>query len=191
MMRYAFYFDATRCVACKTCQVACKVKNGLPAGITFRRVDSFGVGEYPNAKMYHVSHACNHCENPACVATCPTGAMYKADDGTVQHNDDVCIGCKSCVIACPYGAPVLIPDLGIVRKCDACAGTREEDGAPTCVASCGTRALDFGSYDELVAKYPNAVSALACMADPSITTPNVLMDARGCAFNPDFEELTL
>ncbi len=191
MMRYAFYFDSTRCVACKTCQVACKVKNGLPSGVTFRRVNSFEVGEYPAARMYHVSHGCNHCENPACVRTCPTGAMYKADDGTVQHNDDVCIGCKSCIIACPYEAPVLIPDLGIVRKCDACAATRDEDGAPTCVAACGMRALDFGPYDELAAKHPNAVSELACMPEASITTPNVLMDANGCAFNPDYELLEL
>lgn len=117
--------------------------------------------------------------------------MYKADDGTVQHNDDVCIGCKSCVIACPYEAPVLIPDLGIVRKCDACAATREEDGAPTCVAACGMRALDFGPYDELAAKHPNAVSELACMPEASITTPNVLMDANGCAFNPDYKLLEL
>lgn len=63
MARKAFYFDSSRCVACKTCQVACKKKNDLPIGINYRAVTSYEVGEFPTAKMYHISHTCNHCLN--------------------------------------------------------------------------------------------------------------------------------
>ena len=172
--------------------MACKKKNDLPTGVTFRKVGSYQVGEYPTPQMYHLSHACNHCQNPACVKSCPTGAMYKDEaDGTVQHDDNACIGCGSCVIACPYGAPTLVKELGIAMKCNACIDTRDEDGAPTCVAACGMRALDFGTYEELAKAHPEAVDQLACMADASITTPNVLIDERECAFDKDYQSLYL
>lgn len=192
MTRRGFYFDSSRCVACKTCQVACKKKNNLPAGVNFRKVDSFEVGEYPAPQMYHLSHACNHCSDPACVKVCPTGAMYRDEsDGTVQHDDQVCIGCGSCVIACPYDAPVLMKELGIAQKCNACIDTREEDGAPVCVASCGVRALDFGTYEELAKAHPDAANQLASMPSPDITDPTVFIDAREAAFDENYRELHL
>ena len=51
MTRYAFYFDSTRCVGCKTCAVACKNKNGLGPMQYFRHVTSFETGEYPTATL--------------------------------------------------------------------------------------------------------------------------------------------
>lgn len=190
MTRYAFYFDSTRCVDCKTCQVACKLKNNLPAGAFYRHVHSFEAGAYPSAGMYHVSMSCNHCENPACVAKCPTGAMYVSEDATVQHDDEVCIGCQMCVQSCPYGAPVYLEEKKIVGKCNACMDTRSEDGSPTCVASCGMRALDFGLYEELMAKHPEATAELACLPEPE-TSPSVLIDAREIALDADYRELLL
>ena len=192
MARSAFYFDSARCVGCKTCMVACKKKNNLPKGVNFRKVDSFEVGQYPTAKFYHWSHACNHCADPACVAACPTGAMYKDEtDGTVQHDDEKCIGCGSCVIACPYDAPAIVEELGIAQKCNACIDTRGEDGVPTCVAACGMRALEFGSYEELVAAHPDAVNRIAPMPDPSITDSSILIKARSISFNDDYREMKL
>ena len=192
MTRKAFYFDGARCVGCKTCMVACKKKNGLPAGINYRRVTSYEVGEYPTATFYHWSRACNHCENPACVRACPTAAMYKDEaDGTVQHDDDICIGCGSCVIACPYDTPMLVKEEGIAKKCNACIDTREVDGAPTCVASCGMRALEFGDYDELVAAHPDAVNKVAPMPDPSITNPGILVNAHAASLDEGYRDLLL
>lgn len=192
MTRKGFYFDSTRCVGCKTCQVACKLKNHLPAGVTYRAVANYQVGEYPKAKYYHISHSCNHCENPACVRSCPTGAMHKNEaDGTVQHNDEVCIGCRSCAMACPYGVPVYLEEEGIVGKCNGCIDTREADGAPTCVAACGTRALEFGDFDELQAKHPGAVTKTACLPSDQITHPSSLVLGGDALMDEGYEDLVL
>ena len=100
-MALGFYFDGNRCSGCKTCIIACKDFKELPVGINFRRVFSMETGTYPTAQAYHYSMACNHCETPACVVNCPSGAMHKGDDGTVQHDDEICIGCQTCVQSCP------------------------------------------------------------------------------------------
>lgn len=176
MERKAFFFDSDRCVGCKTCMVACHKKNNLPEGVWYRHVTSYETGTFPAVSLYHLSLGCQHCEHPACIAQCPTKAMYRDEaDGTVQHNDDICIGCGSCVIACPYDAPVLVEELGIAKKCNACIDTREADGVPTCVAACGTRALDFGAYDELAKRHPNAVDKIAPMPSADITHPSIFI----------------
>lgn len=192
MERLGFYFDMTRCVGCKTCQVACKQRNGLPMGITYREVHTFEVGTYPDAGMCHVSATCNHCESPACVRACPVGAMHKSEeDGTVQHDDGLCIGCQTCVNSCPYGVPRYFPELKIVGKCYACKDTREFDGSPTCVAACGQRALEFGPLEELRAAHPNAVADIACFPDSADTDPSVLMDVQPRALEAEYRELHL
>ena len=80
-----FYYDSSVCTGCRTCVVACKDKNDLPADVNFRRVTTFETGEYPNVRMYHLSLACNHCENPACVRACSSGALFVDDDGAVRQ----------------------------------------------------------------------------------------------------------
>ena len=100
-----FYFNQQICIGCRTCQVACKDKNDLEVGYLFRRVESFEVGEFPAPATFHYSGACNHCHTPACVEVCPAGATYiNEEDGTVQHDDEACIGCGYCVKACPMRA---------------------------------------------------------------------------------------
>ena len=189
-MSSGFYFDMTRCTGCRACQVACKDKNRLNVGLLFRYVRTYETGSFPNVGMYNYAGTCNHCENPACASACPVGAMYKAEDGTVIHDDDMCIGCRACMNVCPYGVPQYDEARSIVRKCDACASLRAKGQNPACVDACPGRALDFGDKDELIAKYgAELVTDLPILPDSGKTLSNTLIKAKACAFEEDYREL--
>ena len=119
-MTVGFYFDMTRCIGCRACQVVCKDKNRLEVGTLYREVHSFTVGQFPEVKSYSHTFSCNHCEDPICLKNCPTGAIYKAPDGTVIQDQSKCIGCRMCVMSCPYGQPKYFPEKGVSGKCDGC-----------------------------------------------------------------------
>lgn len=192
MTQYGFYVDANNCGGCHTCQVACKDVNRLEVGQNFRKVTSYCTGEFPKVAMYHVSIGCQHCADPACVENCPMGAMYKdSETGLVLHDDDACIGCDTCVHSCPYGEPVHIDSLGIVKKCDGCAVLRANGEEPSCVASCPTRAIQFGDIDELRALHPEAVSDFAVVPESGITGPNAIYTLKECMLDEDYDEVPL
>ncbi|MFA5537007.1 MAG: DMSO/selenate family reductase complex B subunit [Bacillota bacterium] len=189
MSRKGFYFDMTNCIGCKTCQIACKDKNGLEVGTIFRRVRHFETGVYPAPGVYYFSGACNHCANPKCVVGCPTGAMHVAADGTVQHDQSKCIGCRYCIWNCPYGAPQFIPELGKVAKCDSCKDLRDKGENPVCVDACIMRALEWGDLDELEAKYGSvSTKDLPILPPSSVTNPSFLVRPRTVAKLKDFRE---
>jgi anaerobic dimethyl sulfoxide reductase subunit B (iron-sulfur subunit) len=145
--QYGFYFDADRCVKCRTCEVACKSTHNIEPGLKWRRVFETWDGDYPNVTRTFFSQACMHCGKPACVAVCPTGAIRKrADDGIVVVDRDKCNGCQDCFSACPYGVPQFGDD-GIMQKCDFCI---EINRGPACALSCPAEALSFGLLDELL-----------------------------------------
>lgn len=183
-MSKGFYFDMTSCIGCRTCQVACKDKNDLPIGVIYRNVTCYEAGTFPAPKVFHISASCNHCDNPACLAACPVGAIYKTEDGTVIIDRKLCQGCQQCVSACPYGVPVYNEELGITGKCDGCIALRKNGSNPACVDSCPMRALDFGDTEELAEKYgkdlinemPNQYTI-----DADISKPNVLIQAKAAA----------
>ena len=192
-MTVGFYFDQTRCAGCKTCQVACKDKNKLGVGPVLRKVTSFQLGKYPAPKLYHVSASCNHCESPACMAKCPTGAITKAEDGTVVRDAEACIGCSSCVNACPFGHPQIDEVSGLSMKCDGCIQWREAGYLPACVEACPCRALDFGDVDELQRKYgsgANLVSTLPVIGEDK-TGSQTLIKPREVALSEDCVGITL
>ena len=158
-MQYGFYFDADRCGSCKACVMACRDKNDTLLGLKNRNVIDFGGGRWvekdglvqpENVFVYSISISCNHCESPACVANCPTGAMIKRDeDGIVYVDESVCIGCGTCANACPYGAPKVSEERGVTSKCNFCMDYLDEGGRPACVDACLMRCLDFGDIAEL------------------------------------------
>ncbi|BAK44193.1 4Fe-4S dicluster domain-containing protein [Eggerthella sp. YY7918] len=186
MGRKGFYYNQTACIGCRTCQIACKDKNDLEIGTLFRQVVSYETGMYPEAHVYHYAATCNHCEMPACVAVCPDGAMYiDEDDGTVQHDDEKCIGCQYCVKACPYGVPQYIESLQKTHKCDACIQLRGAGEQPACVAACPMRALEFGSIEDLRAAHPDAVNQIVILPDASQTNPSVAVEPKAAALEPD------
>ena len=89
MTKLGFYFDAESCIACHTCQVACKDVHNLPVGTNYRTVRSFCTGGGFEPRSYNVSlsmRGCNLCadlreigEEPACVASCPMRALEFGD----------------------------------------------------------------------------------------------------------------
>ena len=187
-MTLGFYFNMKRCTGCRACQVACQDRNDLRVGIAIRKVDSYVAGTYPNAMVYHFSGACNHCENPACVAACPTGACQKAQDGTVFRDEATCVGCGACAMACPYGHPVVDEVAGKVMRCDSCHVFRDHGQNPVCVDACQYRALDFGDLDELRAKYgDDLVSELPVLPSADLTGPALLVNAKDAALSQDFK----
>ncbi|MBO4352864.1 MAG: hypothetical protein J5818_05165 [Eggerthellaceae bacterium] len=89
MTKLGFYFDAESCIACHTCQVACKDVHGLPVGTNYRIVRSFCTGSGWEPRIYHISlpaQGCDLCkslrdidEEPACVVSCPMRAIEFGD----------------------------------------------------------------------------------------------------------------
>ena len=191
-MAFGFYFDMTRCIGCRACQVACKDKYRLEVGALYREVKSYTVGAFPDVKSYSYSGSCNHCENPICLSNCPTGAISKAADGTVIQDQSKCIGCRMCVMSCPYGHPQYFPEKGVSGKCDGCYGLRANGDQPACVAGCPNRALDAGDIDELRKKYAGDLDngTIVVLPNPDLTRPHVLIKTKDLAFDKSAVELT-
>ncbi|MFO7754806.1 MAG: DMSO/selenate family reductase complex B subunit [Bacteroidales bacterium] len=182
MRMYGFYIDTASCSGCKTCQVACQDKNDLDPGLLWRKVIEIEGGEWKSDRdafsqypfAYHISLACNHCENPLCVRACPTQAMHVTDLGTVSVDQGKCIGCSYCTWACPYDAPRLDHRTGRMSKCDMCYDRIINNENPVCVDACPMRALDFGYMDELQEKYGDNRSIYP-LASPALTRPSVII----------------
>ena len=181
-----FYFNASACVGCKTCQIACKDKNDNPIGVNFRRVLLYTGGSWvPHPTQvdilipskifaYNVSVACMHCLAPICVEVCPTGAMNKHDNGIVAVNKAKCIGCRLCQQSCPYGAPQFNEEKGVMTKCNLCEDLIAIGENPSCVASCPQRALEYGELSELQAKY-GTINAMEPLPEAHLTKPSVVI----------------
>ena len=101
MTRWAMVADLRRCVGCQTCTAACKQANGTPPGVQWRRVIDLEVGEYPAVKRAFVPVGCMHCDEPPCMAVCPSTATRKRADGIVTVDPDLCIGSGDCVRLLP------------------------------------------------------------------------------------------
>ena len=179
-----FSFDQAKCTGCKACQIACKDKNDLPVGVTWRRVAEYTGGGWitneaegtstQDVYSYYTSVSCNHCEDAICMDVCPTTAMRRGDNGIVYVDAEVCIGCKYCAMACPYSAPQYDAGKGVMTKCDFCMDRVAEGGEPACVASCPTRALSFGEIVDL-RQAPGGTADVAPLPNPSITRPNLVV----------------
>jgi len=145
--QYRFHFDMTLCVGCQCCVVACNEQNNNPAEVNWRRVGDIEGGIYPDTKRYHLSMACNHCLDPACLTGCPTDAYVKLENGVVQHKAEECIGCGYCSWNCPYGVPQYNAERRIVTKCDMCHSRLKEGQLPACVAACPESAIQIEKVD--------------------------------------------
>ena len=186
--------DLDTCVGCHACATSCKEWNAGgfagpladerpygkdPQGVWFNRVHSYELeadaASRQPAQTLHFPRSCLHCETPACVTVCPTGASYKrAEDGIVLVDEDKCIGCKLCSWACPYGAREYSPVEGVMKKCTLCVDRiynehlEEADRQPACVQACPTRARHFGD-----------------LGDPDSGVSKLVLDRGGVTLMPE------
>jgi formate dehydrogenase iron-sulfur subunit len=171
--QYAFDVDLDQCSGCKACVTACHSLNGLDETETWRDVGLLVGGTSANPVMQHVTTACHHCLEPACMTACPVDA-YEKDliTGIVKHLDDQCFGCQYCTLACPYDVPKYHKQKGIVRKCDMCSDRLSAGEAPACVQSCPHEAIAIRIVDcEQVIEDSEADRFLPAAPEPHITLP--------------------
>ena len=147
-MNYGFLIRNDRCIGCHACSTACKSENEVPLGVNRTWVKSVETGVYPNVRRHFQVTRCNHCANPPCVRICPVTAMYQREDGIVEFDPDVCIGCKACLQACPYDAIHIDPESGTAAKCHFCAHRVEMNLEPACVVVCPEHAIIAGDMDD-------------------------------------------
>ncbi len=110
--------------------------------------------------MQYLPRICNHCLNPACVASCPSGALYKrGEDGVVLINQERCRAWRMCVTACPYKKSYYNWHTGKSEKCILCYPRLESGQAPACMHSCVGRIRYLGVmlYDaDMIEQYANS-----------------------------------
>ena len=201
--QYRFHFNMTKCIGCRSCEVACNEQNGNPADILWRRIGELEAGSYPATQRHYLSMGCNHCLDAECVKGCPVDAYTKDPvTGIVLHSADACIGCQYCVWNCPYSVPQFNPERGVVGKCDMCKGRLEDGFEPACVNACPESAIEI----EIVnmdtwrenysgAESPGMPSAVHTISTTRITLPenteSALERVDGGQIHPEHAHLSL
>ena len=164
----AVLYDATLCIACRRCELACNQHNKLPGETTFTKIHINELEGDDSLGPVFSKHQCLHCLEPACAEVCPVGALQKTPDGPVVYDDIKCIGCRYCMVACPFRVPTFDWDkpIPLIRKCTFCADLLAVGSEPACVKICPTSALKFGERDELITEAKNRIT----------TTPDKYVD---------------
>lgn len=156
--------DTTRCIGCRSCEVACGEVNDLyvpdvanDEALEQERDTSERqwtvVNRYSTSKgPVFVKRQCLHCWQPACAAACLTKAMLKTPEGPVIWRSDKCMGCRFCMVSCPFDAPKFEYHTWNpkIQKCTLCFQRLQNGQKPGCVAACPTDALMFGKKRDLM-----------------------------------------
>lgn len=168
-------YDATKCVGCKSCMVACSQANDLKPDT---RLD--GLHQAPPdlnyftkniIKLYRTADGsdhsyfkqqCMHCADPACMTACMFGGLRKdATTGIVWWNGAKCVGCRYCEIACPFHIPTFQWD-GFnpkIVKCELCRHRIAEGKEPGCTSVCPTQAVIYGKREDLLKEAKRRLAA--------------------------------
>ena len=143
--------------------------------------------------FFYLPRICNHCLNPPCVASCPSGALYKrGEDGIVLLNQERCRAWRFCVTACPYKKTYFNWGTGKSEKCILCYPRLETGQAPACFHSCVGRIRYLGMVLYDADRIPEAMNApeqelvtaqRSLILDP--TDPKVIEGARRNGIHDD------
>ncbi len=152
-MKGRVHVNVERCVTCKRCVLACAVEHSeskeLIAAMTEVPAPKLRIKMTQLSRDTYVPTECRHCDAAACVAACPTGALFKGgSDGPVVLALERCVGCASCMVACPYGVVRHDGDK-VIYKCDQCVERLARETIPACVEACPTGCLTFRSQDQV------------------------------------------
>lgn len=150
-MKMILDLDTELCVGCGACAVACMDQNDIDVGTDlkpFRVVSTIELQQASRTNCVHLTMACMHCEDPACIKACPCACIKKdIETGFTVFDTTSCIGCHNCAMACPFGAPGFGKD-GKMLKCDGCVDRVKHGLKPACVRICPFDALNLYSEEE-------------------------------------------
>jgi formate dehydrogenase iron-sulfur subunit len=168
-LRKSILYDASKCTACRACQVACKQWNQLPAEKTsfqgtYENPPQFSSttwtkiafrehaeAESDRVKWLFSKQGCMHCTDAACIKVCPASAIQRNEFGAVVVDQDKCIGCNYCVANCTYNVVGFDQEANVAKKCTFCYDRISAGLQPACVTTCPTGALSYGDRSEMIA----------------------------------------
>jgi carbon-monoxide dehydrogenase iron sulfur subunit len=137
IMENVLWVDIEKCSGCRTCEVACSLKNTGQSNPTRSRIR---IIRYERQGQFHnfIPMVCQQCSNPLCMEACPVNAISRnAETGAMVVASDTCVGCRVCVMICPIGGVSIDPMTNVAYKCDLC------DGDPECVKHCDPEAITY------------------------------------------------
>jgi len=182
----AFLTDASLCIGCKACEVACKEWNEVPddgfswSGHSYDNTRALGASTWRHVlfleqkqpmgsqlaginepfRWQFLSDVCKHCANAGCLEACPTGSIVRTEVGSVFVQPDICNGCGYCVVSCPFGVIDKRPEDGRAFKCTFCYDRQKAGLIPACAKACPTESIQFGDLEELKQRGENRVQDL-------------------------------
>jgi Fe-S-cluster-containing dehydrogenase component/CRP-like cAMP-binding protein len=176
--RSLLVIDEGACVRCGHCAWSCASAHDDGVSRLVRRGDKIVTRAASGDDPLLVPSSCQHCDNPACMLDCPTGAIGRDPRGEVFIREELCTGCGNCAKGCPWDNIQMAPrakgatdvptgdvaarapghSKDVAVKCDLCKG---RSGGPACVASCPTSAIARVNPEEAI---PEVGAALGVRA---------------------------
>lgn len=146
MKNYRMIVDASQCVGCHACEVACKQEFDAPLGY-FRTITLYqDSGTFPKVKRDFLPLMCRQCESADCMTSCTKGALSRVN-GIIEVDESKCDGCGDCVSACSIGAIYVNPFSKSAEKCNLCFHRLEVGMRPACEDTCVADAIKVISTD--------------------------------------------